>query len=268
MRDIGKNVRALRVRKKLTQDELAERLYVTRQTVSNYETGRSRPDVDMIVRIAEVLDADVNAVIYGPPVPEERQRGLRRLWTGLGITVALVLLAACLWGPMEELRRYRYDQSLLWLIYTLLVPLLGMAAGWTVLQGLGVLLGFSVPRWRWAPVLRRVMLGVLILCGAAMLPFWIRSFAALLEGVGILENAVEWKHAFWYWGDRVAYMLLSAARCYSFLFWGIGAALWIAGFPAERDRNVPSGKDCQERPAERVKKDGTDAEFFLASDHE
>ena len=41
MRDIGKNIRALRMRKKLSQDQLAEAIHVTRQTVSNYETGVS-----------------------------------------------------------------------------------------------------------------------------------------------------------------------------------------------------------------------------------
>lgn len=41
MRDIGKNIRALRIRKKLSQDQLAQVLHVTRQTVSNYETGVS-----------------------------------------------------------------------------------------------------------------------------------------------------------------------------------------------------------------------------------
>ena len=45
MRDIGKNIRELRLRAGFSQDELAERLFVTRQTVSNYEIGRSRPDV-------------------------------------------------------------------------------------------------------------------------------------------------------------------------------------------------------------------------------
>ena len=41
MRDIGKNIRTLRIRKKLNQDQLAEAIHVTRQTVSNYETGVS-----------------------------------------------------------------------------------------------------------------------------------------------------------------------------------------------------------------------------------
>lgn len=49
MRDIGKNIKALRKKKGMTQEALAEALFVTRQTVSNYETGRSRPDLDMLV---------------------------------------------------------------------------------------------------------------------------------------------------------------------------------------------------------------------------
>ena len=42
MRDIGKNIRDLRIEKNLTQDQLAEKLFVTRQTVSNYENGVSQ----------------------------------------------------------------------------------------------------------------------------------------------------------------------------------------------------------------------------------
>ena len=41
MNDIGKNIRFLREQRKLSQDQLAESLHVTRQTVSNYETGVS-----------------------------------------------------------------------------------------------------------------------------------------------------------------------------------------------------------------------------------
>ena len=62
MRDIGKNIKALREWKCLTQDQLAEKLFVTRQTVSNYETGRSRPDIEMLTKIADVLDVDANTV--------------------------------------------------------------------------------------------------------------------------------------------------------------------------------------------------------------
>lgn len=39
MRDIGKNIKTLRTAKGMTQEELAAALFVTRQTVSNYETA-------------------------------------------------------------------------------------------------------------------------------------------------------------------------------------------------------------------------------------
>lgn len=73
----------------MTQDELAEALYVTRQTVSNYETGRSRPDVEMLLRIAEVLQADVHHLLYGPPVPVDRRKELRQFLICAGTVVLL-----------------------------------------------------------------------------------------------------------------------------------------------------------------------------------
>lgn len=41
MRDIGKNIRSLRQKRNISQDQLAQMLHVTRQTISNYETGLS-----------------------------------------------------------------------------------------------------------------------------------------------------------------------------------------------------------------------------------
>ena len=48
MRDIGKNIRSLRQKRNISQDQLAQTLHVTRQTTSNSESGRSRPDVEML----------------------------------------------------------------------------------------------------------------------------------------------------------------------------------------------------------------------------
>lgn len=99
MRDIGKNIRELRLRAGFSQDELAERLFVTRQTVSNYENGRTRPDVEQILHLAEIFGADANAVLYGPPVPESRRRAVSRAVVGGGMT-------AMLWTGFLLLRRW------------------------------------------------------------------------------------------------------------------------------------------------------------------
>jgi transcriptional regulator with XRE-family HTH domain len=49
----------------MTQEELAEKLLSTRTTVSNYETGRSSPDIDMLVTISEVFETSPEALIFG-----------------------------------------------------------------------------------------------------------------------------------------------------------------------------------------------------------
>ena len=99
MRDIGKNIKLLRQRQNMTQDELAEALFVTRQTVSNYETGRSRPDVEMLLKVAEVLDVDANTLLYGPEIPQSRKEAYIKTASCLGLTVffgvgLLLLIAA------------------------------------------------------------------------------------------------------------------------------------------------------------------------------
>ena len=45
MAEVGKNIKKIRKEKNLTQDDLAERLYCTRQTISNYENGKSEPNM-------------------------------------------------------------------------------------------------------------------------------------------------------------------------------------------------------------------------------
>ena len=69
MRDIGKSIKDLRIAKSLTQDQLAEKLFVTRQTVSNYENGKSRPDIETIEKIASALDCEITDIIYNKKQP-------------------------------------------------------------------------------------------------------------------------------------------------------------------------------------------------------
>lgn len=66
MNAVGKNLKQLRQREKLTQDALAERLHVTRQAVSSWETGKTQPDIETLTALAEALHADVRELIYGP----------------------------------------------------------------------------------------------------------------------------------------------------------------------------------------------------------
>ena len=62
---IAKNLVNLRKKHNMTQNELAEKLFVTRQTVSGWENDRTQPDVEMLCKISEVLEVSVEDLIYG-----------------------------------------------------------------------------------------------------------------------------------------------------------------------------------------------------------
>ncbi len=57
------NIRKLRLERGMSQEELAEKLYVVRQTVSKWEKGLSVPDADMLVKLSEVLGVSVSELL-------------------------------------------------------------------------------------------------------------------------------------------------------------------------------------------------------------
>ena len=66
---LNENIKKLRKAKGLSQEELAEKLNVVRQTVSKWETGLSVPDAGMLISLAEELDTSVS-ILLGEDVPE------------------------------------------------------------------------------------------------------------------------------------------------------------------------------------------------------
>jgi transcriptional regulator with XRE-family HTH domain len=72
MAKISKNIKTLRIDKRLTQEELAESIRVTRQTISSWETNRTQPDIEMLEALSEFFGVGVEELIYG----EKRNVGL------------------------------------------------------------------------------------------------------------------------------------------------------------------------------------------------
>ena len=82
MADFSSNLKRIRKRENLSQELLAEKLMVTRQTISNWERGNSYPDLDMLVQISETLNTNPNELLY-PPVKEEKSymdRLIKTIW--------------------------------------------------------------------------------------------------------------------------------------------------------------------------------------------
>ena len=60
---LNENIKAIRKSKGLSQQDLAVKLNVVRQTVSKWETGLSVPDSDMLISISEALETSVSTLL-------------------------------------------------------------------------------------------------------------------------------------------------------------------------------------------------------------
>ncbi|WP_301876357.1 helix-turn-helix domain-containing protein [Limosilactobacillus oris] len=49
----------------MTQADVANQLFVTRQTISNWEQGKSYPDLNMLVRLSEVYQVSLDSLLKG-----------------------------------------------------------------------------------------------------------------------------------------------------------------------------------------------------------
>ena len=81
---LSENLKNLRRSKGLTQDELAIKLNVVRQTVSKWEKGLSVPDSEMLIHIAEELNTSVN-VLLGETVTTDNDMELKEIANKLEI---------------------------------------------------------------------------------------------------------------------------------------------------------------------------------------
>ena len=61
----GKQIKKLRQEAQLSQEELAERIYVSRQTISNWENDKSYPDVNSLVLLSETFQISLDKLIKG-----------------------------------------------------------------------------------------------------------------------------------------------------------------------------------------------------------
>lgn len=57
---LHEKLKALRIRKHFTQQDIADRLGVTRSTVSNFEIGRRKPEIDVLEKLAAIYGVDLN----------------------------------------------------------------------------------------------------------------------------------------------------------------------------------------------------------------
>ncbi|MBQ6135648.1 MAG: helix-turn-helix transcriptional regulator [Bacilli bacterium] len=68
---IGRFIADCRKEKEITQEQLAEKLYITDRAVSKWERGLSLPDADKMLELCNILDVSVNELLNGEKIMQE-----------------------------------------------------------------------------------------------------------------------------------------------------------------------------------------------------
>ncbi len=101
--NIGNEIKKRRAQMNLSQEELAEKVYVTRQTVSNWETEKSYPDIHSVLLLSQVFGTTVDALLkedISQMKSEINQNEIKRFNKYSGIFSILLILTILLTVPL------------------------------------------------------------------------------------------------------------------------------------------------------------------------
>lgn len=125
------NLKTIRKAKGYTQEELAIKVNVVRQTVSKWEKGLSVPDADVLSHIAEVLEVSVSELL-GAEIKQEdsknevaeqlakiseqlaiKNRRSKKIWRIIGIILLAIIIVNIIWVTvgMISFNSYNYSEN-------------------------------------------------------------------------------------------------------------------------------------------------------------
>ena len=107
--ELGKQIRRYRNERSFSQETLAEKVYVSRQTISNWENGKSYPDVNSLVLLSEAFEVSLDKLIKGDVenMKEQINREDQQIFNCLSVIYTVLLLAvAVTLLPLVEFLSY------------------------------------------------------------------------------------------------------------------------------------------------------------------
>ncbi|MGX7200641.1 helix-turn-helix domain-containing protein [Enterococcus nangangensis] len=90
--DVGERLKERRGQLHLTQEEVAEKMAISRQTISNWENGRSYPDIERMVRLSELYQLSLDELLKGDQQLVNHLQAETNVQRWLKIFVGLLLL--------------------------------------------------------------------------------------------------------------------------------------------------------------------------------
>ena len=211
MRNIGSTIQTLREAKGYTQDQLAEKLFVSRQTISNYGRNKSQPSLEMPEKIAEAFDTDLASLLT---VPVDQKVNRCALFLPGGICLLLLAAYVALSPIAAAQRKECFDARLLYWLNILITPLLWASLGYFLLSILVTAAHIRPKKSAWSKA-------VCILMAAVTVAYLILMVPLLFS----LKVSWNWSH-FAHWGIGAA-PGCRFPHAYLVLSFAFGAALRI-----------------------------------------
>ena len=131
--EIGNQIKKYRNELSLSQEELADKIFVTRQTISNWENEKNYPDIKSLVMLSSLFGISLDSLVKGDleemkkQIKESDIREFHRQGTILAVFMVLMMLS-----PIPLVRLFHW---------------IGFAI-WGVLAVTGIVFAFSTERWR------------------------------------------------------------------------------------------------------------------------
>ncbi len=177
--DLGKRIKNEREKLNMSQDDLAQKMDISRQAISKWETGSSYPDIEKIIKLSEIFNLSLDQLVK---VDKSFQENLikegRRIMSGLTILgyVLIVLgVITCIWGGGQ------YSVNLMDPNF------MSFLVGGLFLLTVGIAVIRNVPSW--------LILGAIFVTGAATIVYMVglkMHIYSLLAGIVVILGLVLW----------------------------------------------------------------------------
>lgn len=97
--ELGNRIKELRKAQNINQDELAEKLFVSRQTISNWENDKSYPDIQSVLLLSETFGVSVDQLLKGDVekmeriITEQTQTDINKMHTyAIGMVISMIAI--------------------------------------------------------------------------------------------------------------------------------------------------------------------------------
>lgn len=240
MANIGKHIKKFRMQKNMTQDELAEKLFVSRQTISNYENNKSHPDIEVLVKIADIFETDVNTLVNGEETHnEQRKKAMKCI---IKITILFIIAIILVWFRREVLYRYQGIGVFMspFIIRVVVDEIISSSFcavfGYHVMKGILLLLQTEGVKGKFVGSIHKAIQMLFCAYYVIMLPYWLHSIIEVIDfwKWKMTENTGGWSPSVfeffpaWDWiVDKISWVHFLYPEVFMLIFFVIGALLGI-----------------------------------------